>query len=107
MTMLACSHSPNISGHNHATINGKLKVIIFRVNVNDCMHSPCVYSTVYVFAGLTMHATILAFMFSLVEEDKISAPLYNLATMPAATNAVYIQQHVAEIIKQAYTHLQE
>lgn len=54
-----------------------------------------------------MHATILAFMFSLVEEDKISAPLYNTTTIQAASNAVYIQQYVAELIKQAYPHLQE
>ena len=52
-----------------------------------------------------MHATILAFMFSLVEEDKISAPLS--ATMQASSNALYIQQYVAELIKQAYPHLQE
>ena len=54
-----------------------------------------------------MHATILAFMFSLVEEDKITAPLYTSATVQAATNAAYIQQHVAELIKTAYSHLQE
>ena len=59
------------------------------------------------YVGLTMHATILAFMFSLVEEDKISAPLYSAATVQASTNALYIQQYVADLIKQAYPHLQE
>ena len=54
-----------------------------------------------------MHATILAFMFSLVEEDKITAPLYNATTVQASSNAVYIQQYVAELIKTAYPHLQE
>ena len=54
-----------------------------------------------------MHATILAFMFSLVEEDKISAPLYQAASMQVASNAVYIQQYVADLIYQAYPHLQE
>ena len=54
-----------------------------------------------------MHATILAFMFSLVEEDKITAPLYNVASVQAASNAMYIQQYVAELIKTAYPHLQE
>ena len=56
-------------------------------------------------AGLTMHATILAFMFSLVEEDKITAPLST--TVQASSNAVYIQQYVAELINTAYPHLQE
>lgn len=54
-----------------------------------------------------MHATILAFMFSLVEEDKITAPLYNRATMPTTTNALYIHQYAADLIKTAYPHLQE
>ena len=54
-----------------------------------------------------MHATILAFMFSLVEEDKITAPLYSSATVQASSNAVYIQQYVAELINTAYPHLQE
>ena len=52
-----------------------------------------------------MHATILAFMFSLVEEDKITAPLST--TAQASSNAVYIQQYVAELINTAYPHLQE
>ena len=54
-----------------------------------------------------MHATILAFMFSLVEEEKISAPLYSPTTVQVSSNALYIQQYVAELIKQAYPHLQE
>ena len=54
-----------------------------------------------------MHATILTFMFSLVEEDKITAPLYNAATIQANTNALYLQQYVADLIKNAYPHLQE
>ncbi|CAI8039377.1 Exportin-1 [Geodia barretti] len=56
-------------------------------------------------ASLTMHATILAFMFSLVEEDKITAPLST--TAQASSNAVYIQQYVAELINTAYPHLQD
>lgn len=73
-----------------------------------CFHSDCLLPDMCLCcAGLTMHATILAFMFSLVEEDKIGAPLYNAATMQASSNALYIQQYVADLIKQAYPHLQE
>lgn len=73
-----------------------------------CFHSECLLSDMCLCCtGLTMHATILAFMFSLVEEDKIGAPLYNAATIQASSNALYIQQYVADLIKQAYPHLQE
>ena len=37
-------------------------------------------------AGLTMHATILAYMFTLVEQDKITVPLG-----PAESNVAFIQ----------------
>ncbi len=58
-------------------------------------------------AGLTMHATILASMFSLVEEEKIKTPLFNPATVQATSNAIYVQEYVAQLIKQAFPHLQE
>lgn len=54
-----------------------------------------------------MHATILAYMFTLVEEDKITAPLFNNTTVQAANNAVFVQKYVAELLKQAFPHLQE
>lgn len=73
-----------------------------------CFRSECLLPDMCLYcAGLTMHATILAFVFSLVEEDKIGAPLYNAATIQASSNALYIQQYVADLIKQAYPHLQE
>lgn len=54
-----------------------------------------------------MHATILAYMFSLVEKDQIKAPLFNPATVQAASNAEYIHTYVSELLKQAFPHLQE
>lgn len=57
--------------------------------------------------GLTMHATILAYMFSLVEQNKIGAPLFNPATVQAANNAIYVQEYVAQLLKQAFPHMQE
>eukprot|EP00092_Neocalanus_flemingeri_P041298 GFUD01044970.1.p1 GENE.GFUD01044970.1~~GFUD01044970.1.p1 ORF type:complete len:1073 (-),score=291.78 GFUD01044970.1:717-3935(-) len=57
-------------------------------------------------AGLTMHATILAYMFTLVETEKITAPLY--AAEQAASNManmVYIQGFVANLLKTAFPHL--
>ena len=58
-------------------------------------------------AGLTMHATILAYMFTLVEEDKITSPLFDPTKVQAASNVDYIQKYVAELLKQAFPHLQE
>merc|ERR1712025_1567165 len=57
-------------------------------------------------AGLTMHATILAYMLSLVETDKITAPLNS--TEQAANNMnnmAYIQTFVANLLKNAFPHL--
>ena len=57
-------------------------------------------------AGLTMHATILAYMFGLVETDKITAPLN--ATEQSANNMnnmTYVQGFVANLLKNAFPHL--
>lgn len=51
-----------------------------------------------------MHASILAYMFNLVEEGKINAPL-NPATPP--NNQLFIQEYVANLLKSAFPHLQE
>lgn len=54
-----------------------------------------------------MHASILAYMFSLVEENKLSAPLFNPASVQATSNAIYVQEYVAQLLKQAFPHMQE
>lgn len=55
-------------------------------------------------AGLTMHASILAYMFNLVEEGKITTVL-NPAS--PTSNQVFIQEYVANLLKTAFPHLQE
>lgn len=55
-------------------------------------------------AGLTMHASILAYMFNLVEEGKIST---SLNPTSATSNQVFIQEYVANLLKTAFPHLQE
>nr|XP_031839444.1 exportin-1 [Nomia melanderi] len=51
-------------------------------------------------AGLTMHATILAYMFSLVELGRIQVPLG-----PVPDNVLYVQEFVARLLKAAFPHL--
>ncbi len=46
-------------------------------------------------------------MFQLVEENKIAVPLFDPATVQAANNAVFVQDYVAQLIKQAFGHLTE
>lgn len=53
-------------------------------------------------AGLTMHATILAYMFSLFEQGLIKVPLN--AENP--DNVDYVQKYVANLLKTAFPHLQ-
>ena len=54
-----------------------------------------------------MHATILAYMFTLVEDNKITTPLFDTTKVLVATNMDYIQKYIAELLKQAFPHLQE
>uniref|UniRef100_H3BFQ8 Exportin-1 n=1 Tax=Latimeria chalumnae TaxID=7897 RepID=H3BFQ8_LATCH len=55
-------------------------------------------------AGLTMHASILAYMFNLVEDGKISTPLN--PTNPV-NNQMFVQEYVANLLKSAFPHLQD
>ncbi|KAI8422300.1 hypothetical protein MSG28_006177 [Choristoneura fumiferana] len=51
-------------------------------------------------AGLTMHATILAYIFTLVEAGRVTVPLG-----PTPDNVLYIQEYVANLLKTAFSHL--
>ena len=63
--------------------------------------------SLFLFPGLTMHATILAYMFSLVEEGKIGTAIFNPASAQSTDNVLYMQEYVARLLKQAFPHLQE
>ena len=52
-----------------------------------------------------MHATILGYMFSLVEMTKITVPLG--PNMPTDNNMVYVQDFLANLLKAAFPHLNE
>lgn len=51
-------------------------------------------------AGLANHATILAYMFSLVENNKITVILG-----PIPNNTIFVQEYVASLLKSAFNHL--
>ncbi|CAF90685.1 unnamed protein product, partial [Tetraodon nigroviridis] len=55
-------------------------------------------------AGLTMHASILAYMFNLVEEGKVSIALS--ASSPS-NNQAHVQEYIANLLKTAFPHLQD
>ena len=61
----------------------------------------------YLSIDLTVHATILAFMFQLVEQDKILVPLFDPTSVQVTSNAIFVQEYVAQLIKQAFNHLTE
>jgi len=54
--------------------------------------------------GLFMHATILAYMFSLVEMNKITCPL-SPNIQQSCQNMTYIQDLLANLLKTAFPHL--
>lgn len=51
-------------------------------------------------AGIQMHATILAYMFTLVEANKITVPLGRIPN-----NVLYVQEYVASLLRSAFAHL--
>lgn len=55
-------------------------------------------------AGLTMHATILAYMVSLVEMNKVTVPLAPSVASPE-NNMPYVQEFLANLLKSAFPHL--
>lgn len=67
---------------------------IFSV-VTDSSHS----------AGLMMHATILAYMFSLVEMNKITESLG--PNVEPLQNMIYVQEFLANLFKAAFPHLND
>ncbi|ODN05594.1 Exportin-1 [Orchesella cincta] len=61
-------------------------------------------------AGLGMHATILAYLFTIVEVGKITVPLNGTpAAVPfePAQNVLYVQEYVANLLKTAFPHLND
>lgn len=57
-------------------------------------------------SGLTYHSQILAHMFALLESNKINVPLAPQVLNPSQ-NIEFVQQHVFNLMKTAYPHLQE
>jgi hypothetical protein len=62
---------------------------------------------IYLFkSGLTYHSQILAHMFALLENNNILVPLAP-QVQNASQNIEFVQQHVFNLMKSAYPHLQE
>ena len=58
-------------------------------------------------AGFKIQSIVLARMFALVENDDIKVPLYAPSQAPEGTpNAVFLRQHVINLLRNAFTHLQ-
>lgn len=64
-----------------------------------------IYRVAY-FVGLTIQATILAYMFSLLENGKITVTLAPTSG-PSMQNVPYIQQFLMNLLKAAFPHLNE
>ena len=58
---------------------------------------------------LTQHATILAYMMSVIENNKVTAPLFDAAdpSNSGMNNLMFVQTSMAKLLKQAFPHLQE
>lgn len=51
-------------------------------------------------AGIQMHATILAYMFTLVETERVTVMLG-----PMNNNMLYVKEYVASLLRSAFGHL--
>jgi len=59
-------------------------------------------------AGLTMHATILAYVFALVESGKVTVSLSpSSPNAGPANNVTYVQEFVANLLRTAFPHLSD
>ena len=56
--------------------------------------------------GLTAHSQILANLFSIVEQGHIKVPLAP-EVQDASQNLLYVQQFMANLLKTAFSHLQD
>lgn len=82
---------PNAAQSFYQTYFTDILMQIFSV-VTDTSHT----------AGLPNHAIILAYMFSLVENRKITVDLG-----PIPDNMIFIQEYVASLLKSAFNHLSD
>jgi len=55
-----------------------------------------------------MQTILLARLISLVETNQVQAPLFDPATVsdPSMTNAVFLKQYIANLLSNAFTHVQ-
>lgn len=58
-------------------------------------------------AGLVQQATVLAYIFSVLETDKIRVPLSNTQLQNNLSNVAFVQQYVKELLKNVYPHLSD
>jgi len=59
-------------------------------------------------AGLTMHATILAYIFALVESGKVTVSLSpSTPNAGPANNVAFVQDFVANLLRTAFPHLSD
>ena len=110
------------SGKNHAKTHASLATWI-----DISYHIPFILSDLELYrlfsvvtdtshtAGLTMHATILTYMFTLVETNKVTVALNPAAASQADTtpstisagNISYVQDFVANLLRTAFPHLSD
>lgn len=57
-------------------------------------------------SGFKMHATLLKHIFTLVETNQVTAPLFDAATVdPGTTNRTYLQEFVTNLLTQSFANL--
>lgn len=58
-------------------------------------------------AGLVQQTTVLAYIFSVIETDKIRVPLSPTQLQSNLSNVVFVKQYVRDLLKKVYPHLND
>lgn len=58
--------------------------------------------------GFKLQALLLQKLINLVESNQVQAPLWDPAvvTQPDMTNAVFLREHIANLLQNAFAHVQ-
>lgn len=88
------------------TTNDEMMQTFYQTHCLDILqHLFCVITDPSLTAGLVQQTTVLAYIFSIIESDKIRVPLSPTQLQSNLTNVEFVKQYVKDLLKRVYTHL--
>lgn len=86
--------------------NDEMMQTFYQTHCLDILqHLFCVITDPSLTAGLVQQTTVLAYIFSIIESDKIRVPLSPAQLQNNLSNVDFVKQYVKDLLKRVYTHL--